>query len=180
MMHYRTGFSVRNNTISDLGNTACSAYNNRAVCSPWHLLMNISFVILGFTMFFGSLYIYKLVAQTSKNEYGMGAMALAGIGTILVGIFPENTVGLLHAAGAAMPFLVGNAGMIVLGFSLPVPRWLRIYTTASGIFALIALSLFLTNHTFGLRTGGMERLTAYPQTIWLIVAGIHFLCSRPS
>ena len=90
MMHYKTSFSVRNNTISDLGNTVCSTYNNRAVCSPWHLLMNTSFVILGLTMFFGSLYIYKLVAQTSKNKYGMGAMALAGIGTILVRPIEEN------------------------------------------------------------------------------------------
>jgi hypothetical membrane protein len=173
MLKFRPSFSMRNNTISDLGNTVCGIYDGRAVCSPLHILMNISFILLGFTMFFGAIYHYKIFKPTRANWLGFSALGLAGLGTALVGAFPENTVGALHFFGAAMPFFVGNAGMVLLSFSLDIPRPLRIYTFVSGAVALVALALFLSHHYLGLGAGGMERLTAYPQTLWLIIFGTH-------
>ncbi|CAN5431863.1 DUF998 domain-containing protein [soil metagenome] len=168
-------FSLRGNTISDLGNTTCGTYAGRVVCSPRHGLMNVSFILLGVCMFFGALGIYRLVGPRTLHKLGYGTLALAGIGTIMVGLFPENTIGLLHGIGASMPFLIGNTGMLILGVSTASPRWLRIYTFASGAFALVALILFVTGAYSVLGIGGTERLTAYPQTIWLMVCGLYYL-----
>jgi hypothetical protein len=44
--------------------------------------------------------------------------------------------------------------------------------------ALVALCLFLTHHRFFLGLGGMERVVAYPHTIWLMAFGLYLLKRR--
>jgi hypothetical membrane protein len=168
-------YSVLRNTISDLGNTACGSYRDGLVCSPSHGWMNASFVALGLSMSLGSTLMYRQCARSAASAIGFGFMFLAGLGTALVGIFPENTASMIHIIGAALPFLVGNLALMILGFTLRMPRTLRYYTIISGLAALVALLLFLTHTYLGLGIGGMERITAYPQTIWLIVFGIYSL-----
>lgn len=166
-------YSWLHNTISDLGNTGCGNYSGRFVCSPLHSLMNSSFITLGVTMALGSLLIYQEFKKSSASLVGFSFMTLAGFGTVLVGLFPENSLSVFHTLGAAMPFLIGNIGIMILGLSLDIPRRLRFYTLLSGVIALTAL-LFFSNHNYlGLGVGGMERLVAYPQTIWLISFGAY-------
>ena len=100
-------------------------------------------------------------------------MFTAGIGTILVGLFPENTISLLHVIGAGMPLLVGNIGLVILGIDLPMPKTLKLYTIFSGIVSVLALILFVTHSYVGIGPGGTERIAAYPQTIWLIIFGFY-------
>ncbi len=166
-------YSLVFNTISDLGNRACAYYGERYVCSPEHALMNASFIVLGYTMVIGSVLIYHEFRQSRGTALGFGLMALAGIGTVLVGLFPENTNVTLHVLGAALPFVLGNVALIVFGLVLDLPRLFRAYTILSGVVALIALWLFVSQHYLGLGEGGMERLVAHPQTIWLILFGLY-------
>ncbi len=166
-------YSLLHNTISDLGNTACGIYDGRQVCSPLHGLMNASFIILGITMMAGATLIYQEFTENKGSAVGFSFMAVAGFGTLLVGLFPENTVHALHTLGAFLPFLIGNVGMVVLGLSLDIPKTLKLYTLISGIVSLLALGLFVNNIYLGLDIGGMERIVAYPQTLWLIVFGIY-------
>jgi hypothetical membrane protein len=170
---WSTSYSLRLNTISDLGNTVCGLYGSRYVCSPLHGLMNLSFFILGVTMILGSILIYQEFKETQGSAAGFTAMAIAGFGTILVAFFPENTNSTLHLLGASFPFLIGNAGIVILGFALELPKTLKIYTILSGIVSLIALVLFSYHFYLGLGIGGMERIVGYPQTMWLIVFGIY-------
>lgn len=172
-MAWATHYSILNNTISDLGNTACGVYSGRYVCSPLHAWMNASFIILGLTMAIGSILIYHEFRRTLASAVGFGCMALAGIGTIVVGLFAENTLSSLHEFGAALPFVVGNLALIILGLALDMPKLLRFYTLASGFISLTAFGFFITHHYLGLGIGGMERLVANLQTIWLIVFGIY-------
>lgn len=172
-MAWKTPFSYLHNTISDLGNTGCGHYGGRVVCSPLHSLMNASFITLGVTMALGALLIYQEFKESRASLVGFSAMAIAGVGTVLVGLFPENSISIVHTTGAFLPFFIGNLGIVVLGSALDVPKSLRIYTLFSGIVALGAFGLFVTHHYLGLGIGGMERLTAYPQTMWLIVFGIY-------
>lgn len=178
-------YSLSRNTISDLGNTVCGRYGNNFVCSPLHGLMNASFIVLGLTMIAGSSLIYREFKEGRAAITGFTFMALAGLGTILVGAFPENTIGALHEIGASLPFFIGNLGMIILGATLEIPTFVAIYTAVSGVVSLIALFLLVSGHYLGLGIGGMERLTAYPQTIWLIVFGLymsrrHYRQPRPA
>lgn len=170
----KIGYSWTANTISDLGNTHCGTYGSRMVCSPLHTVMDISFIALGVTIIGGAVLLQKSLASGFAARLGFWCMAAAGAGAILVGLFPENSVSSLHIAGAALSFLLGNLGMIILGVNLSwLPKVLRSYTVLSGLAGLVALVLFLTHAYAGIGIGGMERVAAYPQTIWMIIFGMY-------
>jgi hypothetical membrane protein len=171
-------YSFKFNTISDLGNTACGVYDSHYVCSPYFTWMNVSFIVLGATMIAGSSLIYQEFNKNKWNKIGFTFMALAGLGTILVGVFPENTISFLHFSGALLPFLLGNIALVIFAFSLGFEGKFKIYTLLSGIIALLALLLFITKNYLGLGIGGMERLVAHPQTVWLIAFGIYMSKDR--
>jgi hypothetical membrane protein len=177
-MMWPTHYSILSNTISDLGNTACGIYSGRYVCSPQHVWMNISFIVLGITMAAGSSLIYYEFRKTKASGLGFDFMALAGLGTIMVGVFAENTIASLHEIGAALPFVIGNLALLVLAVALDIPRYLKIYTVLSGVISLAAFALFITHTYLGIGIGGMERLAAHPLTIWLIIFGLYISGNR--
>ena len=98
-------------------------------------------------------------------------MTLAGIGTVLVGAFPENTISQLHTTGAFLAIFVGDLALLFLGFSLDLSLPMRVYTVLSGGLSALAFLLFVSHNYLGLGIGGMERLAA--QTLWLIIFGIY-------
>lgn len=170
---WTTHYSLLLNPISDLGNTACGLYSGRFVCSPLHSLMNASFIMLGITMAVGSLLIYQEFKERLASLVGFSFMSIAGLGTLIVGLFPENSLSNLHLAGAFLPFFIGNISLIMFSYALQIPKPFQIYTFISGAISLISLLLLVTNHYLGLGVGGMERLTTYPQTIWLVIFGLY-------
>lgn len=175
----RIGYSWTSNTISDLANTHCGLYGSRLVCSPLHTVMNISFVVVGITIIGGAVLLQRELASGLAERLGFGCMALAGVGAILIGLFPENSVSSMHVAGATLSFVLGNVGMIVLGARLErLPKILRAYTVLSGVVGLAALLFFMKNTYGGIGIGGMERFVSYPQTIWMIVFGGYLLLRR--
>ncbi len=166
-------YSWSQNTISDLGNNVCAVYNGRYVCSPMHGWMNFSFILLGLFMMLGSGLIYHEFIENKWDRISFILMGLGGFGTVLVGLFPENTIGVIHFFGAFLPFFLGNLSLIIIGIKLAMPKPMRIYTGITGAVALIGSLLFITHTNLSLGTGGIERLAAYPQTIWLIVFGLY-------
>lgn len=174
-------FSLAHNTISDLGNTVCGVFGDRYVCSPLHTLMNVSFFSLGATQSLGAMLLYKSMDKNPRSLVGLGGMVAAGLGTMVVGLYPENTIGFIHGAGAALPFVLGNIAMLLLATQLRLPTWLKYYSYFSGLAGLTALVLFTTQTYLGIGLGGMERVVAYPQTIWMILVGIYCLrsCAKP-
>lgn len=170
---WTTQFNFFVNPISDLGNTVCGQYFDRYVCSPLHVLMNLSFLLLGITMMIGSVLIYQEFKETNYSAVGFGFMALSAFGTMLIGLFPENTISAIHFAGALLPFLLGNLGMIILSQVLELPAWLRNFTLFLGLLGLAALPILAFHTRLDLSIGGIERIVAYPQTIWLIVFGVY-------
>jgi len=174
-LRWSPAYSLGNDTISDLGNTACGRFNGRFVCSPLHTLMNASFMVLGVTMIAGSVLLRHALPPTRARNLGFLFMAIAGFGVVVVGIFPENTVPALHGLGATLPFTIGNVGVIVLGLSLGPPRAIRLLSLTLGAIALAALTFYASSHYLGLGEGGIERVVAYPQTVWLIFLGGYLL-----
>ena len=178
-LQWRPSYNLSRDTISDLGNTACGTWNGRYVCSPFHNLMNASFVVVGITMTLGSVLVSRYFANGRASKAGFAAMAISGLGVIMVGIFPENSVPALHELGAAIPFVLGNVSLVILALSLKIPAPLRLYFFLSGVIALLALPAFASSHDLGLGEGGIERVVAYPQTVCLIVIGF-YLAARNS
>lgn len=176
---WQTPFSLTKNVISDLANTACGPYADRFVCSPQHALMNASFLMLGFTMAMGSLLIYQEFQRSRGTLIGFSLMAISGLGTLLVGFFPENTISALHGLGAFLTFFLGNLSLVILALALKTERPIfRAYTFISGAVSLVALGLFLLHIYLGLGPGGMERVVSYPQTIWLTLFGLYMTATR--
>lgn len=174
-----THYSWRFNLISDLGNTACGPYADRYVCSPAHPLVNASFVLLGLTMALGSSLIYHEFRKSSGTRLGFTLMGLSGAGTILVGLFPENTISFMHELGAVSGLLVSNISMLILAIKLNGVRpSFRVYTFASALISILAFVLFTTHTYLGLGPGGMERIISYPQNFWLALFGLYMTATR--
>jgi hypothetical membrane protein len=139
--------------------------------------MNLSFVVLGASMLIGSVLNRQMHLDRRGASIGFRCMETAGAGVVLVGLFPENSVPALHGTGAYLSFVFGNVAIIVLGCSLRVPLALRVFSLFLGGFALVALIPYASGHFLGLGNGGLERVVAYPQSVWLIVTGTYLLSS---
>jgi hypothetical membrane protein len=171
-------YSAVHNVISDLGNTKCGLYGGAYVCSTRHVVMNIAFILLGVVMAVGSLLIYQEFTERTPPErraafIGFVCLAVAGLGTALVGFFPENTVHFMHVGGAAVAIGLGNVGIFILGWVLPLPEGLRRSMLFMSVISITAMVLFGTHRYFGLGAGSMERIAAYPETVWLIRFGLY-------
>ncbi len=192
---WTTPFSLKENFISDLGNTTCAPYpldSDSYVCSPWHALMNASFILLGLMILSGGALGRSAFPRGLFRAAGLTLLWLAGAGIILVGVFPENENIELHRLGAAGHFVLGNLAMAILGIALSRANKhdlglmqtrerpaLAIYSIVSGVVGLVATALFINDHYLGLGIGGMERVAAYPLPLWLIVAGLSFARNAP-
>ena len=183
---WTTPFSLTANYISDLGNTTCGPYpidSNMYVCSPWHAGMNASFIVQGVIILVGIALIYRAFPAGRTRTVGLVLLALAGPGSILVGLFPENVNTTPHTIGAAAHFVSGNLGVAVLGIALATVRRqipLAIFSIISGVVGLLATALFISGNYLGTGIGGMERIAAYPLPLWLIVVGISMLQNVPT
>jgi len=136
--------------------------------------MNVSFLVLGVAMILGSILTYHGFNTSRKTAIGFGSIAVGGFGVILVGLFPENSIPALHGIGSTLPFLIGNMGILLLSVTLnEIPKWLRVYSAITALIALSALIFYGSGHFLGLGEGGIERIVAYPQTVWLVIIGLY-------
>jgi hypothetical membrane protein len=167
-------FNLAERNISDLGATSCGAIHAaaRMSCSPWHAVMNASFVTIGFTMAMGGILARDAFVPGARRTMAILLFCAAGAGVVLVGLFPENTASAVHVAGAAVNFLAGNVALICFGLALPARRpRLSQFSVVAGALGVVSTVLVGTGHDAGLGHGTIERLAAYPIAIWQIVAG---------
>ena len=102
---WTTPFSLRENFISDLGNTTCGPYpldSAMYVCSPWHAWMNASFVLFGAQIIAGTILFFRSAPFSLARTLGWALIFLAGPGVILVGLYPENESIELHRLGVLL------------------------------------------------------------------------------
>ena len=188
-------YSLWTNTISDLGNTVCGNYGKPAlhVCSTNHDWMNAAFVFVGAVMAVSAVLLYQEFNEEPSDGYwdrpqiaklvGFLFVALGGIGAMLVGLFPENVNSAGHITGAALAIAGGNIGILLLAFGFEpedqLPPRIHRFMVTWGIVSLATLLMFAFKRHFGLGQGGMERIAAYPETIWLISFGLWIAKESP-
>lgn len=173
-------YDLKSNLISDLGAVAtCGEFDGRFVCSPLADLMNLSFMVFGVTITAGAVLIYREFKRTKLSKTAFVLMAISGLGTVMVGAFPEDTMPVLHQIGAVLALLLGNVAIVLLAASLRgIRAAFRIYTYASGGLSIIAFVLFISGIHFGLGDGGMERVISYPFTVWMMLFGAYMTIVR--
>jgi hypothetical membrane protein len=178
-------YDFRLNFISDLGATVCPTVapgTNMIVCSPLHMLMDASFVTSGLLIISGAVLLRSVFPPSRVVTLGLAGLAIGSLGLIGVGLLPENLHEQWHVLSATFFFLTSNASLVVLGLRLTsFPRWkLRgVYTALSGTIALLGLVVFIQPAlTARIGVGYVERVIAYPFTIWLVVMGLYLLLSR--
>jgi hypothetical membrane protein len=178
-------YSFFANTISDLGETAKFTYGSPTMWSPHHSWMNAAFLLLGLVMIIGSPFIYQEFNEGDPYKARIAGVAfttqaLGGLGVICVAGFPENEHPLMHEVGAGLAIAVGTLGVFLLGFALPLPKQLRRFMLFAMPVALVAIALYALHEYLGFGPGGMERLAAYPEVIWLISFGFYISHSHHS
>jgi hypothetical protein len=65
-------------------------------------------------------------------------------------------------------------GLTLLQHGRPARR-IAVFSLAAGLLGLTGLVCLATRYYFGLGVGGMERVTAYPFTLWIAGMGVWLL-----
>jgi len=177
---WTTPYSLIDNRESDLGNTACGrTLANTYICSPLHAVMNTTFVLTGVLILVGLFLTRSIWPRRRLTTWGLILLGVAGLGTILVGLSPENVNVLFHLIGA-LNIPAGNAAMILLGLTIWRQRiklaWFSVLSGVIGLLGLVVgpVLVILTGHGGGLA----ERIALYPLIIWLIVFGFAILTRK--
>jgi len=180
-------YSLTQNYISDLGAVNCGELAGRYVCSPWHLVFNAGIVLAGLLFIVGAILLQTAFPARLTRTIGLGLIVVAGIGSIGVGLSPEDVNITVHSASALTAFLGANLGLVVLGLAMfRDTRWAgyRAFSVICGLVGFVALLLFIAKAwawggffaAWG--AGGIERLVVAPFLLWALLAGIHLLRIR--
>lgn len=183
---WRTPYSVADDTISDLGNTACGPWPPATgaaskllgrvavhydVCSPLHAVMNGAFVATGVLLLLGLSLTRAIWPRRRLTAWGFAFLALAGVGKVVVGLDPENQRLFLHSLGAlGIPF--ANLGMLLLGLSAwrARPRVGR-FSAGLGALGLLGYLALLALSASAHGVGAAERVADYPMIAWMAGLG---------
>ena len=176
-------YSLKNNYISDLGNTACGMFHvphgtPYYVCSPSHALMNASFIVFGILTIAGAVLLQRIWPAGRLARWALILWILSGLGKIIVGLVPENTHIGLHLIGA-LNVPLGSVAILLLSLAIRPAR--RALSTTGIVVAVVGLagSVLSTAGQYagssayiGLGVGGTERLASYPGSLWMLLIGI--------
>ena len=183
-------YSRRTGYISDLGATGCGVFDGRDVCSPAHVLMNASFVVQGIGMMVGALLLSAAVLCTAARpgaQFTLGPArrtvwiaaiaaraltAVAGAGTVLVGLVPEDAGSVWHAVGAIMYFAAGGMALMLLAWVWLQQTPLSWLILACGLVSLAALIAGGVTGMDVAEPGTLERFMGYPITIGTAAVGL--------
>ncbi len=160
------GYSESSNYISDLGANCPSS--GPCYIPPSALLYNSTIVILGLLVLVGAFYLHRAF----RWKPAAGVIALAGIGAIGVGVFPE-TSGDLHVIFSLITFLFAGLSAVVTARFQKKP--LSLFSVILGLVTLLALIAYIGGEYAGLGAGGMERVVVLPVLVWAIGFGGHLM-----
>ena len=175
---WTTPFSLATNYISDLGNTTCGLYptvGGKYVCSPWHTLMNVSFVLQGVIILAGAVLARPPFAGMRRAGPVFALLVVTALGMVGVGLFPGDVNNGAHVMSAGTQFITGNGAMVVFGTAANrVRRWraFAAFSITLGVTGLLATLLFAQGYGLGLGVAGLERVAAYTLPVWLMTAGV--------
>ena len=148
-------YSVSSNFISDLGKVFPSSA----------LVFNSSAFLFGLLVLAGAYFLQKAF----KWRPASALVALAGVGLIGVGSFPEGSPYGLHGIFSLLTFLSAGLSAIVLARFQRKPMFY--FSAILGLVSLFMLVGYVGEIYLGLGAGGMERMVVYPTLVWALGFG---------
>lgn len=175
------GYSYATNYISDLGIPDVGAFQGRAIDSPLHDVMNVTFLAQGILFAVGAV-LASRAARGGRRRLFLGLAVTHAIGMALVGIVHgsqasvDSGIAALHVLGAALAIIAGNVGAIVAGLNARAPRTYRVASVLLGVVGLVGLVMLevdSTSSTIDLLPDGVwERSAVYTIMVWELLTGI--------
>lgn len=167
---YPGTFSTGGNEISDLGGTRPPA---GIVLQPSATIFNVSMLLIGAMVLAGSWSIERGFGRRSVTL----PIALLGIGSLGVGLFPGNT-GTPHALFAMATFISGGVAAVSAAQIAAGP--FRYLSLLLGTVALGTLGTYMVlgeaSPMAAMGVGGVERWIVYPIVLWIVAFG-GYLCA---
>lgn len=163
------------NFISDLGARTSGLNDGRAVDSPLAGVMNTAFVMQGTLAAAGALLLAPQVRRPGWRGSLVVLLVCHGLGVVGVGLVPTEpgTTDLqraVHYAVALVAIGAGNVALLVAAGALrrAHPRWALL----TGVLGVLATAASLTMLLGGTGSPGVvERVAAWPITVWMTVLG---------
>jgi hypothetical membrane protein len=162
---WKTPYSFRHDTISDLGVTACTPN----LCSPLNLLMNATFVALGLLTIVGAV-LFRGFVPRGYRQWWLGSLAvLTGLSTAATGLVPSSDGMVVHLLAVLPGFVSRHIVLILIAVWLWRQRRLVAVWSAtcalSGLVGVVLLAGSVVN------IGISERLVLYPMPAFMAVTG---------
>ncbi len=146
------GYSTSENYISDLG------------VGPSALIFNSSLILFGLLIIASAYFVDRAFGLRIFTVL----VVMAGVGAIGVGLFPED-VPVLHFVFSVIVFTFGGLSAIA-SYKLQKAPFSHL-SVILGVTSLMAMVLFGSGNSLGLGVGGMERMIAYPELLWVVGFG---------
>jgi hypothetical membrane protein len=135
-------------------------------------LMNASFVVQA-ALILGGAVLLRPALVRGAAPVARALLGAAALGVLLVGVFPIDGNGTMHAIGAVLYLVGGGLGLIALAYAVrPRSEALGTVLALLGLLATAATVFFLTGVTQHLGEGGTERAAAYPLPVGLALAAV--------
>lgn len=165
-------YSMVDNTISDLAATMCTSidypYGPVVVCSPWHPLMNSSFLVFGLLLALGGLLLRRWLGSGSLAAVSVVLWVVSGLSSIATGLVPLDQDLGLHALVSWPVFLAQPVAVLTTALALRRRhRSVALSGMAVGVVSLVAAAGFLATTADAQHGGLLERLALWPSYLWL-------------
>ena len=167
------GYSVSQNYISDSGGA-----RNGAIMQPAAATLDTTLVVGGLLIIGGAYAIHRALDKRVFPSALPLLIALAGIGSVGVGVFNE-TFDIIHWLLSALTFIAGGFAAIAAFSQLNAP--FRYFSVILGITALVfAIGPNIAPAVAFLGVGWAERWVVYPLVLWLIGFGGYLMGTSPN
>lgn len=157
---WRGHYSYSSNFISDLGVPFCGV-DGTAPCSRTSLLINASFVVIGLSYLIAAVLWFKIerVLPLVPTVF----LVVSGIGGVVVGFAPSNTLWELHSLGATLFFIFGSLFAVTVSLTVwsLVAGAVKYCALILGVLGLVGYFCYTYSWNLGLGVGGIERVAAY-------------------
>jgi len=177
---FRPHYSYAHNYISDLGVTS-------GLDSPRAWLMNTAFCLQG-SLFLGGAILATRAVRARKAWLFLTFAAANAVGNFLIAIFHSGPAAQadgtawVHATGAVLAIVGGNAAILAGSAVIDGPRWYRWVSAWLGVVGLISFTMFViqltTTADYVLPAAVRERGSVYPITAWQIFTAAWLLTRR--